>query len=80
MSRLERAVQKLFRDRVLSTAECSAIFAGVELLTRELSLSQSDRSAGCDEVIQLYGTQIREGVDTLNLNFVDALHRIERGE
>lgn len=71
MSRLERAVQKLFRDRTLSTAECSAIFAGVELLSRELSLAQPDRSAACDIVVQLYGTQIREGVETLNLNMVD---------
>lgn len=71
MSRLERAVQKLFRDRVLSTAECSAIFAGVELLTRELSLPQPDRAGHTDLVVQLYGTQIREGVETLNLNMVE---------
>jgi len=71
MSRLERAVQKLFRDRVLNAAECSAIFAGVELLTRELSLPQSDRSSGCDEFILLYGAHIREGVETLNLNMVE---------
>lgn len=70
MSRLERAVQKLFRDRVLNTAECSAIFAGVELLTRELALPMTERCASTDNVLVLYGTQIREGVETLNLNMV----------